>query len=572
MKHLLLALILFTTCASAQDDNTSQRLPHTLPVEAPAKAAGSLSGQYTIGGISPDYPTFGAAFADLALQGVTGPVEFFVRAGTYNEQVSLGVITGASVSSPVVFHSELMDSTTVTLTFPASATATSNYTLQLNGADYVTFQQMTIERSGTGAFSTAVELTNECDNVVFTNNVFKGPSGQTATNTTGSQSGIFSDDLSSNDNLKVTRNSFQNNSNGLWLNGSGTGAKAIGVDVSDNIFSTFYVGVFLLYHEAPIIHNNTITRNNLTSAIDYYGISLRYVDGGLMVVKNKVSTYTGNYGIRLRECNGTIAEGLVANNFTQVGDANIGRGLSLEDGCISQSILNNTVHYSQSSTSGRAFNVEGTGTSLINILNNCFINHGGGYPAYIAANATSGIVMSNYNCFYTTGIVFGFWGNNLTNLSAWQIASSNKDLNSINANVTFVSAYDLHVNAPALDNAGTPAGLPDDIDGQPRSATTPDIGADEFTFSSVGEVESGKAFIAPNPFKEKAVIRIGNNNSAQQNIYRVMDLQGRCVREDQFTGNSFVFTKGELPAGLYFIDIASSETKERFLNRIIITD
>ena len=50
-----------------------------------------------------------------------------------------------------------------------------------------------------------------------------------------------------------------------------------------------------------------------------------------------------------------------------------------------------------------------------------------------------------------------------------------------NTAVPFISADDLHITCgSAVDNAGVPiAGITTDIDGNMRSATTPDIGADE---------------------------------------------------------------------------------------------
>ena len=44
----------------------------------------------------------------------------------------------------------------------------------------------------------------------------------------------------------------------------------------------------------------------------------------------------------------------------------------------------------------------------------------------------------------------------------------------------------MHTLNAIIDNAGTPvAGITDDIDGETRSATNPDIGADEFTLCTV---------------------------------------------------------------------------------------
>ena len=43
---------------------------------------------------------------------------------------------------------------------------------------------------------------------------------------------------------------------------------------------------------------------------------------------------------------------------------------------------------------------------------------------------------------------------------------------------------DLHAQGQVADNAGTPVGVLTDIDGDTRSTTTPDIGADEFAYVS----------------------------------------------------------------------------------------
>ncbi|QLQ06912.1 MAG: hypothetical protein HZY76_13270 [Anaerolineae bacterium] len=79
------------------------------------------------------------------------------------------------------------------------------------------------------------------------------------------------------------------------------------------------------------------------------------------------------------------------------------------------------------------------------------------------------------------GTNLGYLGAAQATLAAWQTATG-QDANSISADPLFVSTTDLHLSgpsSPAVD-AGTPiAGITIDIDGDTRSATTPDIGADE---------------------------------------------------------------------------------------------
>ncbi|MDX5436130.1 MAG: hypothetical protein LPK03_03000, partial [Pontibacter sp.] len=80
----------------------------------------ALSGVYTIGGVSPDFKTFTEAVTVLNNAGVVGPVTFKVRNGTYNEQIVIGKVTGASATNKIVFESESGDSTKAVLRYTDS--------------------------------------------------------------------------------------------------------------------------------------------------------------------------------------------------------------------------------------------------------------------------------------------------------------------------------------------------------------------------------------------------------------------------------------------------------------------
>jgi hypothetical protein len=132
-------------------------------------------------------------------------------------------------------------------------------------------------------------------------------------------------------------------------------------------------------------------------------------------------------------------------------------------------------------------------TSPKTIKNNLFINSrsnaAGSAKNYgiTITNATG--LTSDYNDIYTsgTGGIFGNNGSDQATLVAWQGATG-ADLNSINAAASFANAAsDLHLTASPsvlnflINNQGTPiAGITTDIDGNTRSAYTPDPGYDEF--------------------------------------------------------------------------------------------
>ncbi|MFN0200922.1 MAG: T9SS type A sorting domain-containing protein [Bacteroidia bacterium] len=140
-----------------------------------------------------------------------------------------------------------------------------------------------------------------------------------------------------------------------------------------------------------------------------------------------------------------------------------------------------------------AFN--STLTSTRNYLNNIFYNirsNASGtsinYGIQVGGTAPNppGLI-SNYNLIYTngTGTMFGrFNAANVADLMAWQTATG-QDANSLSTTVPFVSHTNLHL-CVANSGAGTPvAGVTNDIDGDTRNATTPNIGADEVVLPTI---------------------------------------------------------------------------------------
>ena len=116
-----------------------------------------LSGAYTIGGTSPDYVTIADALT-AAQAGVSGPVIFNIRPGTYSGKIFLNEIQGASFTNTITFQSESGDSTSVIITDSSSSTSSSDFTIFVNGADFIRFNQLTIERSGTLSYATVIYI------------------------------------------------------------------------------------------------------------------------------------------------------------------------------------------------------------------------------------------------------------------------------------------------------------------------------------------------------------------------------------------------------------------------------
>lgn len=125
-----------------------------------------LCGIYTIGGVSPDFLNFTEAAVALNSGGIACSVVFKVRNGTYNEHIILNQIQGASDTATITFESEAGDSTLAILSYDLGD-PTNDYTLILNGTDYIRFNKLSILRGGG---SGNVFINNNCKDIRFTNN------------------------------------------------------------------------------------------------------------------------------------------------------------------------------------------------------------------------------------------------------------------------------------------------------------------------------------------------------------------------------------------------------------------
>ena len=282
-----------------------------------------------------------------------------------------------------------------------------------------------------------------------------------------SGNGILSD-------LNVENCQITGGRSGIWIT-SPSSSYSTGTKIINNIFSgQYYDAVYLRYHNAPRIEDNEISSSSTGS---FYGINLTNCNNDLQVLRNYITIPNGYCGIHLNTCPGTTTKkGLIANNIIYATGSSDALGIYTYNSDYPR-IYYNTVRLATTyNYSGSAFyNSNGTN---IDVRNNIFSNFGGGYAYY--SNSTTAITSSDYNDLYTTGNYLAYFNGDKTDLSALKTASG-KDANSISINPVFVSANDLHTTSSYLDNKGTNiAAVTTDIDGESRSGTTPDIGADEF--------------------------------------------------------------------------------------------
>jgi len=434
--------------------------------------AGALKGTYTIDSnkatSATNFKNFTNAVDSLTANGVSGPVIFNVDSGIYYESISIGAITGASLTSPILFQSTLHDSSTVILE------DTTNLPLSFLSCSYVNFKDISIESLGSLGLD-AVDFFGTSIFDSISNCVIVGI-GLYAVDL-----GIYCDYGQVNyitvNNCLITGGSW-----GILVYGS----KGIYVDnilITKNIFENFnQLGIYGAWTDSVVISKNQIRMGASTS----YGILMEDPFGPFTISKNKIIFYSGSssgtfspMGINISVGNSipSTDTAYIDNNFISIiGGSTQSFGIYTFEPEYTAIVFNNIDITSVDTTSTGIYDYDALGSVIYE--DNISVNTGGGYAVYEQSPSSSGSF--NYNDYYTTGLYLGWWGANEAKLSDWQKASG-QDANSKSANPIYNSATDLHPRSDSLYHTGTSiVGVTDDIDGNKRNTLTPDIGAVEF--------------------------------------------------------------------------------------------
>lgn len=444
----------------ANDARTIQRGP------------GLSTGEYTVGGASPDFGSVQLANEYLHIAGVLGRVTMNIRSGNYEGPWEITTIPGLTGERRrIEFRRDDNQTTNPIISFNAIY-PNNNYALTINGTDWISFTNINFSSLGTSAFSRVALLTNNTRAIRF-----NGCQFTVAANTTSTDNNFVITDNNIFDSLVVRNCTFTRGAVGLDLGESAVDRSH--VIIESNSAQNFTVQGFSIADiVSPLITKNTAITNT-TSVI---GLSVSNTSGSAVITQNNNSIPSGAGIVLSGVVSAVDAPSLLANNMVKIGNATTQESYGIvvfnSQNC---SLFHNTVNNSSTDRNQTSLFIENGGG--IRLLNNMFYNSGGGRVLDVEFSMTNPLIASDFNNLYTNGPILSRWNNGITVDTIYSLQElRNKktiDINSVARNTTF-AADGVHLNFVDESLYGTPTIadiVPQDIDNQIRKNSY--RGADE---------------------------------------------------------------------------------------------
>lgn len=463
----------------------------------------SMSGAYTLNAGAPasatNFQSFASLAATLSCGGVTGPVTVDVVAGSgpYSEQASFGAISGTSFTNTVTINGNGN-----TLTFPSG---TEYHTLRLNGADYMTWNNLNIATTGT-ATGFAMNVMNASDFNNFNNCTFSVPLSASATATSCV---AFSGSAST---INTAGNNGNNNTfTGCTMSGGYYCISVYGLSTGNIVGNTFvnctikeyYVyGLYNVYGGTTIVRDCIFERPTRASVSTGYGVYLSTNSAGCLIERNRVRNMFGGAITSTSTCYalGCVVaatsgnENKFINNLvSDINSSGTIYGLYFSGGSYVQA-YHNTISLDQTAATGTTttYGIYSTGTAGVDVKNNIVsVRRGGTGTKYCAYYSAISGVSSNNNNYYlnsSTGTNYIAYDGvtSFATLAAYQTANPTKDPQSVSINPSFNNpgTQNYQPTEATLNDLGANLGVAVDITGAPRGAT-PDMGAYEFSVAAI---------------------------------------------------------------------------------------
>lgn len=442
-----------------------------------------LSGNYTVGsGLGFDFASISESIDSLSTLGVSGSVVILIDTGMYNEQIEIPSIPGASSSNTITFRGKGNN----TLIY-FSPTTSDRAVIRFNASSHLIFDSLMVEARGT--FGIGFQFFNLADSITIKNCYIELPNSSSTNKCTGIANYSTKDGTgtSRTQNLNILNNTIEKGFEGIRLIGDSKFRNQILIE-NNTIFDFGSIGS----HTSGIV-NSVISQNHIYSSNSNAARAINMWPTGhtLKIVGNIVELASNVNHTRVIQIANSPGGGgaswsediLVANNIVRYHGKHTANMTGIYTKHVNfLRIYNNTVRMS-SGTGAKSLWLDAlSSTGSIDVKNNNLTNDVSNGQLFRVHGLVS--TTADYNNHYNAnGTVIWWKGTTYNSLSAYQTGTS-QGSNSVEIDPKFVSSTDAHIdtNNFIFDNRGTPLSqVTLDIDGDKRSISNPDIGADEYS-------------------------------------------------------------------------------------------
>ncbi len=461
----------------------------------------ALAGDYTVGGVTPDFATPAIAVATLQSAGMCGPVTFKVRAGTYVGRLDIANIPGSSpVNRLTIRADDGVPASSVNINYAATGTG-DNYVIRLNNTSHISIKNVSINATAaTYGIGIRINGTSNNDSIVGCNITNLNNSTSTWMSGIEGYNSRYDNFVLQNNNITASIGTY------LFSNTPATP----GLLIEGNNITSWYFGMYYIYNFVHAkVRNNTIeAATGSPSAFYALGFWYRNTSAGPNIIdfsNNKVHNFQyGVYDVEYPIGTATDKAKITNNVITYEGTGTGYYGFGFLYYPTHTNFMNNTVVLKGTNyTFGYALMSYVYTGSNDSFYNNLLANYATGYALYTILYSGYNNRMDNNNLF-TTGTNLAYDGagtfTTLTALrtSAYATGNGNAHRNSI--------SFDPGVAAKGVPDPSSPnvwslngralqtASVNADILGNPRVTVrqngVPDIGAYEVEPSSAPPVST----------------------------------------------------------------------------------
>jgi len=454
----------------------------------PGTSAGSLSGNYTVGGTGANYASFTDAIKALTANGVSGPVNFAVGAGSFNEAITIPRIKGASATNTIKFSGKGISSGGTRIYYSLSTSGSA--VVYLNGTSYIALENLTIENtSKSGAvyavWPSTLSTYGDTNTIVRNCNIISPVSF-------GYFAYYNSVHLSNSYGATLLNNRIKGGLYGLYNEGrSLTSTVSYGhSNISGNRFTGAWFDQIFGFSSQYGLRGDVYSANSFDSSAYFTTIGIHLSGENGATIKNNI--INGNIAcsvpIQVDNPNYSINSDTfwvynnMMGNFTSYGmDIDV-----FQYSKINLVVLHNTIDEENNKPSDLIYAALSGCTGVL-IENNLLSSSSSAVALAVFTLGTPKGIIIDGNDYYNTGssflnvngITYGSLSDYLKDVPSFGWGASDK-----NTKPYFISKRDLHLDQSVANPFGVLTVVSTDIDGNKRCGSFPTAGADESKFGT----------------------------------------------------------------------------------------